>query len=115
MVLINWGAKMTFEEMQQTISSMLSVQRELQVSQLEFKQEMNEVKDSINVMKDSINSLKDTTESLERTTVNLVEIATKQNKRLDRLYGYSLDAERDRLDILERLIRLERRILEQNS
>ncbi len=53
MVLIDWNAKMTFEEMQQVISSMLIVQRELQVPQLEFKQEMIEVKEFINSLKDT--------------------------------------------------------------
>lgn len=80
---------MTFEEMQQIIQGMLVVQQELQASQIEFKASLIELRDDI---------------------ASLNELSRRHERRLEQLIGYSLTGESDRLDLAERLQRLERRV-----
>ncbi len=79
---------MTFEEMQEIIRGMLSVQRELQESQLKFQESQSSIKEDI---------------------ASLIEQSKQQEKILNRLIGYSLTAESDKLDLEEKMVALERR------
>lgn len=87
---------MTPEEIQRAIEGMLAVQRELQNTQLRMSQEIADLKES--------------TGKLEESTRNLNEISLRHERRLEQLIGYSISGESDRLDIVERLMSLERRI-----
>ncbi|MBV9388214.1 MAG: hypothetical protein JOZ78_17475 [Chroococcidiopsidaceae cyanobacterium CP_BM_ER_R8_30] len=80
---------MTFEEIKQVIEGMLSVQRELQASQLELKQNISDLSASV---------------------ANLNEISRRHERRIEQLIGYSITGESDRLDLTERLQNLERRV-----
>lgn len=80
---------MTPEEIQRSIEGMLAVQRELQNTQLIMREEIADLKES---------------------TRNLNEISQRHERRIEQLIGYSITGEGDRLDIVERLMSLERRI-----
>ena len=80
---------MTPEEIQRTIEGMLAVQRELQNTQLVTREEIADLKES---------------------TKNLNEISQRHERRIEQLIGYSITGDSDRLDNLERIQQLERRV-----
>lgn len=94
---------MTPEEIQRTIEGMLAVQRELQNSQLEFRESLVQLRADITDLKES--------------TRNLNEVSQRHERRIEQLIGYSITGETDRLDLLGRLTTLERRVnrLEQDN
>ena len=94
---------MTFEEMQKIIEGMLSVQRELQESQLELKERQLKFEDSQEAQKAVLDEL------IQRYG-NLAENSIRQQKILDRLIGYSLTNESEHLNLEEKLQALEARI-----
>ena len=76
---------MTFAEMQRTIEGMLSVQREIQEGQLQLKENLVALQ-----------------ESLETVTGDIQEMQAhgrEVDRRIDQLVGYSINRERDYLDI----------------
>jgi hypothetical protein len=75
-------ASMTFNKIQQTLEQMLVVQRELQESQIEHRQEIRD----------------------------MVAYQERQQRLVDRLIGYSITNESDHLTLEERLNALEQRI-----
>jgi len=87
---------MTPEEIQRTIEGMLAIQRELQNSQLEFRESLAELRTDIIDLKES--------------TRNLNEISQRHERRMEQLIGYSITGESDRLDLLQRLMTLEHRV-----
>lgn len=87
---------MTPEEIQRTIEGMLTIQRELQNSQLEFRESLAELRTDIIDLKES--------------TRNLNEISQRHERRMEQLIGYSITGESDRLDLLQRLMTLEHRV-----
>jgi len=94
---------MTPEEIQRTIEGMLSVQRELQASQIEFRASLAELREDI--------------ADLKEATRNLNEISARHERRLEQLIGYSITGEADHLDLLQRFQGLDRRVsrLEQDK
>jgi DNA repair exonuclease SbcCD ATPase subunit len=80
---------MTFEEMQKTLETMLAVQRELQVTQLQQQSALTE---------------------LIKKYGDLAEATTKQKAILDQLIGYSLTNESDHLDLEEKLLVLQAKV-----
>lgn len=80
---------MTPNEIQSAIEGLLSVQRELQNTQLRTAEEIADLKQSIS---------------------ELNEISRRHERRLEQLIGYSITGESDRLDILQRMSTLETRI-----
>lgn len=101
---------MTPEEIQRTIEGMLSVQQELQRSQLEFRESLIPLRDDIVANKEAINELR-------MAISDLKEISQRHERRLEQLIGYSITGESDRLDLLQRLQNVERRVnrLENNN
>jgi hypothetical protein len=103
---------MTPEQIQQAIEGMLSVQRELQGSQLRFEAELGDLKQSVGDLKES---QKQTLVAMDA----LLEHGKATDRRIEQLIGYSINRERDSLDIQQdildlrhRLVALERRLTE---
>lgn len=80
---------MNSEEIQRTIEGMLSVQLELQKSQLQFYESLAELRADISDFK---------------------EISQRHERRIEQLIGYSITQESDRLELLQGLRNLERRV-----
>lgn len=87
---------MNSEEIKKTIEGMLSVQLELQKSQLQFKESLTELRTDIAELRAGISDLK--------------EISQRHERRIEQLIGYSTTQESDRLDLLQGLRNLERRV-----
>jgi hypothetical protein len=100
---------MTFEEMQAVIAGMLEVQRNLQESQLRERQDILLLIEQTkqlsavqrNIQEDQIRDRQDIELMLEN--------AKKQERMIDRLIGYSLSYESDKLDLEQRMTELERK------
>lgn len=80
---------MTFEEIQKTLETMLAVQKELQMTQLQQHSTLSE---------------------LIKQYGDLAEVSIKQKSVLDQLIGYSLSNESDHLDLQERLLALQTKV-----
>jgi hypothetical protein len=88
---------MTFEETQQTIEGMLSVQKELQGSQLRFEAELGDLKEA----------QKQTLVAMDA----LLENGKATDRRIEQLIGYSINRERDSLDIQQDILDLRHRLV----
>lgn len=101
---------MTFEEIQETIQGMLSIQRELQNSQLRFAESLAESKQETLSLRSSITELRE-------SITELRQLSQSHERRIEQLVGYSITGETDRLDVVQRLQNLERRVnrLEERS
>jgi hypothetical protein len=88
---------MTFEEIQQTIEGMLSVQRELQGSQLRFEAELGDLKEA---QKQNLVAMD-----------ALLEHGKATDRRIEQLIGYSINRERDSLDIQQDILDLRHRVV----
>ncbi|NJK29791.1 MAG: hypothetical protein HC940_06400 [Acaryochloris sp. SU_5_25] len=95
---------MTPEQIQQAIEGMLSVQRELQGSQLRFEVELGDLKQSV----------EDLRESQKQNLVAmdaLLEHGKATDRRIEQLLGYSINRERDSLDIQQDILDLRHRVV----
>ena len=101
---------MTFEEMQKIIEGMLSVQRELQDSQLKLKESQFELKERQLKFEESQEAQKFVLDELIQKYGDLAEHSIRQREILDRLIGYSLTNESEHLNLEEKLQALETRI-----
>jgi len=120
---------MTFEEMQALISDMLAVQRELQESQLRYQESQLRDREVINRSREDILLLIEQTKQLsavqrsiqedqirDRQDIELLlERGKQQEKMIDRLIGYSLSYESDKLDLERRMTELERKRAERDQ
>lgn len=95
---------MTFEQIQQAIEGMLSVQRELQGSQLRFEAELGDLKQSVGDLKES---QKQTLVAMD----TLLEHGKATDRRIEQLIGYSINRERDSLDIQQDILDLRHRVV----
>lgn len=99
---------MTSDEIQAAIAGLLAVQKELQASQISSRQEAIEMTESI---KEHSKQIQEHSKQIQE----LKENGERIDRRLTLLIGHSFEREEDYLNILERIIRVERRILEQNQ
>jgi hypothetical protein len=106
---------MTPEEIQNTIASMLTIQKGLQESQIEFRHSLVELREGIAGNREAINDLRIEISDLKDATRNLNEISSAQERRLAHLVGYSLTGESERLDILQEIVALKRRVINLES
>ncbi|PSR18261.1 hypothetical protein C8255_08220 [filamentous cyanobacterium CCP3] len=115
---------MTFDEIQRTLETMLSVQRELQESQLRQQQDSAKFERNIQSIHEELDRILAVQRDLQESQVsqqqqnqaiqqeiqNLLAAQQEQRRLIDRLIGYSLSNESDHLDLHERMNRLEERM-----
>jgi hypothetical protein len=87
---------MTFEQIQQAIEGMLSIQRELQNSQLRFDAELGDLKEA---QKQNLVAME-----------ALLEHSNATERKIERLVGYSITQESDVLDVRTDVLELKRRV-----
>jgi hypothetical protein len=87
---------MTPEQIQQAIEGMLSVQRELQNTQLRFGEELGDLKDAQRQNLVAMDALLEHSKATER--------------KIERLVGYSITQESDVLDVRTDVLNLKRRV-----
>lgn len=121
---------MTPEEIQSTLEQMLAVQRQIQESQIkntdniarleqqvqanaqqiqENTQQIQENAALIRNDREDIRSLKDDIRTL---VGEIAKLTVDQREKFNQFYGYHQAADSDRLNIVERLIKVEQEILE---
>ena len=123
---------MTPEEITKTIEQMLAVQRQIQESQirntdniarLEMQVEANakqieanteqieanaeQIEDTKNLLQESIRSNR---ENINILVAEISKLTVDQKEKFNQFYGYHQSADSDRLDIMERLIKVEREV-----
>ncbi len=106
---------MTFEEMQAVITGMLEVQRNLQESQIRDRQDIllliEQAKQASSVQRNLQES-----QIRDRQDIELMlERSRQQERMIDRLIGYSLPYEADKLDLEQRMTELERKRAERGQ
>ena len=91
---------MEFVELKQLVESNA---KSIEALANESSQSMQRFEQRFTVLSNEISDLKD-------TVFTLAQISSNHEKRLTQLVGYSITGESDRLDLLQRLQKLERRI-----
>ena len=91
---------MEFVELKQLVESNA---KSIEALANESSQSLQRFEQRFTVLGNEISDLKD-------TVFTLAQIASNHEKRLTQLVGYSITGESDRLDLLQRLQKLERRI-----
>ena len=91
---------MEFVELKQLVESNA---KSIEALTNESNQSLQRFEQRFTVLGNEISDLKD-------TVFTLAQIASDHEKRLTQLVGYSITGESDRLDLLQRLQKLERRI-----
>ncbi|MBW4665649.1 MAG: hypothetical protein KME01_15880 [Chroococcus sp. CMT-3BRIN-NPC107] len=91
---------MEFVELKQLVESNA---KSIEALANESSQSLQRFEQRFTVLGNEIRDLKD-------TVFTLAQIASDREKRLTQLVGYSITGESDRLDLLQRLQKLERRI-----
>ena len=114
---------MTPEEIQSTLEQMLAVQRQIQESQIKNTdniarleqqvqanaQQIQENAALIRNDREDIRSLKDDIRTL---VGEIAKLTVDQREKFNQFYGYHQAADSDRLNIVERLIKVEQEIVE---
>lgn len=106
---------MTFEEMQAVIAGMLEVQRNLQESQLRDRQDILLLIEQAKQASGMQRNLQES-QIRDRQDIELMlERSRQQERMIDRLIGYSLSYEADKLDLEQRMTELERKRAERDQ
>ncbi len=108
---------MTFEEIQKTLEGMLQVQKDIQMQQLKNQDaiaRLTERQAQISTRQDrndqQIALLTEKIALLTENISNLNVISQRHENRISNLYGYQMSAETDRLNIMQNLLEIQRRL-----
>ena len=116
---------MTPEEIRNTIEQMLSVQRQIQESQirntdniarLEAQTQENSrlIRENSRLIQDNGQSIRefarDTREDIAVLVEEIAKLTVDQRDKFNQFYGYHIAADSDRLNIMERLNRVEQEV-----
>jgi hypothetical protein len=106
---------MTFEEMQAVIAGMLEVQRNLQEGQIRDRQDILLLIEQGKQISSVQRNLQES-QIRDRQDIELMLDKSRQQERMiDRLIGYSLSYEADKLDLEQRMTDLERKRAERGQ
>ncbi len=113
---------MTFEEMQAVIASMLQVQRNLQESQLRDREDILLMREDILLLIEQAKLASSVQRNLQENQIRdrqdielLLEKSRQQERMVDRLVGYSISFESDKMDLEQRMRELERKRAERDK
>lgn len=113
---------MTFEEMQAVIASMLQVQQSLQESQLRDREDILLLREDILLLIEQTKQVSSVQRNLQESQIRdredielLLEKSRQQERMVDRLVGYSISFESDKMDLEQRLTELERKRAERDK
>jgi hypothetical protein len=106
---------MTCEEMQAVIDGMLEVQRNLQESQLRDRQDILLLIEQTKQLSSVQRSIQEDQIRDRQDIELLIQRGKQQEKMIDRLIGYSLSYESDKLDLEQRMTELERKRAERDQ
>ena len=101
---------MTPEEIQQTIEGMLAVQRDIQEKQLRNTEAIQQLDIRLNRISQQQEINIQAIALLTENIGNLNIISQRHENRLTQLYGYQMSADTDKLNIMQNLNDIKRRL-----
>jgi hypothetical protein len=101
---------MTVEEIERVIEQMLGIQRNLQEGQVRLQESQIKDRQDIEQMLGIQRNLQEGQIRNRQDIELLIEQSKRQERIMERLIGYSISLESDKLDLEQRLNQLERRV-----
>jgi hypothetical protein len=112
---------MTPEEIRNTIEQMLSVQREIQESQirntdniarvdLQIQENARLIQENAALIRDNREDIRSLKEDIGTLVVEIAKLTVDQREKFNQFYGYHQSADSDRLNLLERVMKMEQEI-----
>ena len=98
---------MTPEEIRNTIEQMLAVQRQIQESQIRNTDNIARLEMQVEANGKQIEA---NGKQIEALVVEISKLTVDQREKFNQFYGYHQSADSDRLDLMERLIKVEREV-----
>ena len=109
---------MTFEEIQQVIERMLKVQQDIQLKQLSNTEAINQLTQKQNEFEERQARIQQQQEANAVAIANLTEnvsnlnvTAQRHEDRLRQLYGYQITSDSDRLNLMQGINDIRRRLI----
>jgi hypothetical protein len=112
---------MTPEEIRNTIEQMLAVQREIQESQirntdhidrvdLQIQENARQIQENVALIRNDREDIRSLKEDIGTLVVEISKLTVDQREKFNQFYGYHQSADSDRLNLLERVMKMEREI-----
>ena len=105
---------MTPEEIQATLQQMLAVQRQIQESQIRNTDAIARLETQTQRNSDLIerNSelIERNSENIQVLVAEIAKLTVDQREKFNQFYGYHISADSERLNIIERLIKVEQEV-----
>ena len=121
---------MTPEEIQSTLEQMLAVQRQIQESQIKntdniarleqqvqengrlIQENAQQIQENAALIRNDREDIRSLKEDIRTLVGEIAKLTVDQREKFNQFYGYHQAADSDRLNIVERLIKVEQEILE---
>ena len=114
---------MTPEEIQSTLEQMLAVQRQIQESQIkntdniarleqQVQANAQQIQENAALIRNDREDIRSLKEDIRTLVGEIAKLTVDQREKFNQFYGYHQAADSDRLNIVERLIKVEQEILE---
>lgn len=114
---------MTPEEIRNTIEQMLTVQREIQESQikntdhiarvdLQIQENARQIQENVALIRNDREDIHSLKEDISTLVVEIAKLTVDQREKFNQFYGYHQSADSDRLNLVERLIKMEQEIVQ---
>lgn len=119
---------MTPEEIRNTIEQMLAVQREIQESQIrntdhidrvdiqiqenarQIQENARQIQENVALIRNDREDIRSLKEDIGTLVVEISKLTVDQREKFNQFYGYHQSADSDRLNLLERVMKMEREI-----
>ena len=105
---------MTPEEIKSTIEQMLAVQRQIQESQIRNTDNIARLEQQVQANAEQIQEnaalIRSSREDINTLVAEIAKLTVDQREKFNQFYGYHQSADSDRLNIIERLIKVEQEI-----
>ncbi|MEO1341895.1 MAG: hypothetical protein AAFV28_12310 [Cyanobacteria bacterium J06635_13] len=102
---------MTFEEYNQILDRMLEVQQDIQIKQIEVQDTIARISQKQEEIATQQEENTKAIANLTENVSNLNVVSQRHEDRLTRLYGYQMPADRDRLNIMQGVNDIKRRLI----
>ena len=102
---------MTFEEIQKTLEGMLQVQKDIQMQQLKKQYAIAQLTERQAQITDRQDKNDQQIALLTENISHLNIISQRHENRLTNLYGYQMSADTDRLNVMQNLLEIQRRLI----
>jgi hypothetical protein len=112
---------MTPEEIRNTLEQMLAVQREIQESQirntdniarvdLQIQENARQIQENVALIRNDREDIRSLKEDIGTLVVEIAKLTVDQREKFNQFYGYHQSADSDRINLLERVMKMEQEI-----